>query len=99
MMAAEMIKSLLPSILSTEYPLTPGPALSMSCMSLMIFRTRTCSCSPGDVSDGSAPDVALVTEGLGPVQFVSLQPPGVHAPVELVVLVSFGQVSGLVLDR
>ena len=42
------------------------------CMSLMIIKTRTCSSSPGDVSDGSAPDVALVTEGLGPVKFVSL---------------------------
>ena len=65
----------------------------------MIIKTRTCSSSPGDVSDGSAPDVALVTEGLGPVQFVSLQPPGVHVPVELVVLVSFRQVSGLVFGQ
>ena len=53
---------------------------------------RAGPCTPGDVPDGSAPDVALVSESQRPVELVSLEPPSVHVPVVLVVLVSFGQI-------
>ena len=55
-------------------------------------RTRSSSCSPGFIEDWSAPDSAGLVQSQGPVEFVSLQPPGVHISVELVGLVTSSQV-------
>ena len=55
-------------------------------------RTRSSSCSPGFIEDWSAPDSAGLVQSQGPVEFVSLQPPGVHVSVELVGLITSSQV-------
>ena len=55
-------------------------------------RTRSGPRSPGSVEDWTAPDSAGLVQSQRPVEFVSLQPPGVHISVELVGLVTSSQV-------
>ena len=54
--------------------------------------TGPSSSSPDSVEDWAAPDTAGLVQSQGPVEFVSLQPPGVHISVELVGLVTSGKV-------
>ena len=55
-------------------------------------RTGSGPRSPGSVEDWTAPDSAGLVQSQRPVEFVSLQPPGVHISVELVGLVTSSQV-------